>query len=232
MNADSIRFDLLFDADEYDRSGCCPWTFFAYPTILADDRGLPPDNEACELLSLLQKRGIAVAVWINGINNTTYFACRREDMHTLHDALQQLETQGMIEKDFCGVRTERLFAQIAEETVQMNKPNSSGDTANEDESHTRSLAPAHAAYNIVTDTVTGVNVRWSDNKFQAIFVFVSILLASLTGAVLAALNARWNLPWYGGALIGSFAGLVIGIFASGTFLMFYRAVMHVNGKHD
>ena len=106
------------------------------------------------------------------------------------------------------------------------------DAANTNQDQTQSVSPVHAAYNVVTDTVTGVNVRWSDNKFQAIFVSASVVLASLTGAVLAALNARWNLPWYGGALIGSFAGLVIGIFASGIFLMFYRAARHIKGKHD
>jgi hypothetical protein len=52
------------------------------------------------------------------------------------------------------------------------------------------------------------------------------------GAILAALNAHWDLPWFGGALIGSFAGLVIGIFASGIFLMIYRAARHIKGKHD
>jgi len=106
------------------------------------------------------------------------------------------------------------------------------DAADFNQDQTRSVSPVHAAYNVVTDTVTGVNVRWSDNKFQAIFVFASIVLASLTGAALAALNTRWNLPWHGGALIGSFAGLVIGIFASGIFLMFYRAARHIKGKHD
>jgi len=125
MNSDPIRYDLLFDADEYHRSGCCPWTFFAYPTTLADDRGLPPDGEACHLLTQLQRRGIDVAVWINGIaSDTTYFACRKEDMHRLHDALQQLETQGMIEKDFCLARSERLFAKNAKGTEQSDPPNS------------------------------------------------------------------------------------------------------------
>ena len=95
-----------------------------------------------------------------------------------------------------------------------------------------SVPSVSATYNVVTDTVTGVNVRWSDNKFQALFVFTSVVLAAFAGAVLAALNASWNLPWYGGALIGSFAGLVIGIFASGFFLMIYRAVRHIKGKHD
>ena len=103
-------------------------------------------------------------------------------------------------------------------------------TATEHQPH--SVSSGRAAYNVVTDTVTGVNIRWSDNKFQAVFVFVSTVLASLTGAIFAALNARWNLPWYGGALIGSFTGLVVGIFASGVFLMFYRAARYIKGKHD
>lgn len=119
MNPDAIRFELLFDADEYYRSGTCPWTFFAYPTSLAVERGLPPDNEACELLSHLQKREIDVAIWVNGIaENTTYFACRKEDIQRLHDALQELENTGMIEKDFCSNRSERLFATDAEGTEQ------------------------------------------------------------------------------------------------------------------
>ena len=117
MNADSIRFDMLFDADEYYRSGHCPWTFFAYPTALANDRGLPPDRGACELLAQLQHHGIDVAIWVNGIaNDTTYFACRKDDMYRLNDALQELETQGIINKDFCLARTERLFARIAKGT--------------------------------------------------------------------------------------------------------------------
>jgi len=94
------------------------------------------------------------------------------------------------------------------------------------------MSTGRAAYNVVTDTVTGVNVRWSDNRLQAIFVFISVILLSFVGAVCAIVNAQWNLPWYGGALIGSFAGLVIGIFASGIFLMIYRAARHIQGKHD
>ena len=106
------------------------------------------------------------------------------------------------------------------------------DARNTNQEQSQSVTPVHAAYNVITDTVTGVNVRWSDNKFQAVFVFASMVLISLLGAVLAALNARWHLPWYGGALIGSFAGLVIGILASGIFLMVYRAARHIKGKHD
>ena len=96
----------------------------------------------------------------------------------------------------------------------------------------RTVSDGVAAYNVVTDTVTGVNVRWRDNLLQAAYVLASIVLASLVGAILATLNPRWELPWFGGALFGSFAGLVLGIFSSGIFLMFYRAARHIKGRHD
>lgn len=113
MNLQAIKFDLLFDANEYRRSGVCPWTFFAYPTSGAVERGLPPDVEACELLGHLQSRDIDVAIWVNGIaEDTTYFACRKEDIQRLHSVLQELEDKGIIEKDFCRKRSDRLFTNL------------------------------------------------------------------------------------------------------------------------
>ena len=111
MNTGSIKFELLFDADEYRRSGHCPWTFFAYPTSLAVERGLPPDADACRLLGDLQTRDIDVSIWINGIaDDTTYFACRKEDIQRLNEALEELENNGMYEKGFCEKRSEQLFS--------------------------------------------------------------------------------------------------------------------------
>ncbi len=111
MNPNPIRFDLLFNATEYYRSGSFPWTFFAYPTSLADEYGLPPDDDACSLLARLQESGIEVAIWINGISeDTTYFACRKDDIQRLHKLLQEFEDSGVIERAFCQQRTERLFA--------------------------------------------------------------------------------------------------------------------------
>jgi len=88
------------------------------------------------------------------------------------------------------------------------------------------------AYNVVTDTVTGVNVRWSDNRFQAVFVGISVLVLTPVGAALAALNPSWNLPWFGGGAVGAFAGLVFGIFTSGIWLGIYRFIQHMRGQHD
>lgn len=45
-------------------------------------------------------------------------------MDRLRDALQQLEAQGIIEKDFCNARTESLFAQIAKSNEQNDSPKS------------------------------------------------------------------------------------------------------------
>jgi hypothetical protein len=33
-------------------------------------------------------------------------------------------------------------------------------------------------------------------------------------------------------MAGGFTGLVVGFFASGIFLMIYRAVKHIRGQHD
>ena len=106
------------------------------------------------------------------------------------------------------------------------------EPANANQDQPQTVSSERAAYNIVTDTVIGPNVRWSDNKIQAIFIFATTLLGALIGAVLAAMIARWKLPWYAGAMIGAFAGLVIGFFASGIFFMIYRAARHIKGKHD
>ncbi len=94
------------------------------------------------------------------------------------------------------------------------------------------LTDGQAAYNIVTDTVVSLNMRKSDNKFQAIFILISVLVCAGLGAGLAAMKPKWDLPPEAGALFGAFAGLVVGLFASGIILMIYRAVRHVQGKHD
>lgn len=110
MSGRVLRLDLLFDAEGYRRSGYFPWTFFAYPTSLAGADGLPPDPMACELLAEVQARGIDVAVWACDITDTTYFACKREDVGRLHDVITELESSDEFGSGFCASHSEALFA--------------------------------------------------------------------------------------------------------------------------
>jgi hypothetical protein len=80
-------------------------------------------------------------------------------------------------------------------------------------------------YNVVSDVVVGVNLRKSDNLFQA----VSILICTVLGAGIGMLIAKETML---GAVLGLFGGLLFGLFGSGIFLMIYRGVRHARGKHD
>jgi hypothetical protein len=86
-------------------------------------------------------------------------------------------------------------------------------------------ATGRETYNVITDTVTGVNTRVSDNVFQAVAILVCLALGAGIGA--AAFEER--IP---AALVGGFLGLLAGLFGSGIFLMIYRAIRHLRGRHD
>ena len=81
------------------------------------------------------------------------------------------------------------------------------------------------AYNLVTDTIGGPNLRLKDNLYQGLAMLVCLLL----GAGIGFLAMTDGLI---GALVGGFIGLLVGVFASGFFLMIYRAVKHARGQHD
>ena len=84
-------------------------------------------------------------------------------------------------------------------------------------------ASGREAYNVVSDTVTGVNLRMSDNCFQAVFIFASLLIGAVVGAFVS---------FPEGIVIGGFIGVVAGLLLSGAGLMVFRATRHVQGKHD
>jgi hypothetical protein len=88
------------------------------------------------------------------------------------------------------------------------------------------------AYNVVADTVAGLNIRKSDNLFQLKCIGICALLLSVVGAIVALRIPDAGFPWYGGAIVGAVGGVVIGVFGSGIFLMIFRFVRHVSGKHD
>jgi hypothetical protein len=81
------------------------------------------------------------------------------------------------------------------------------------------------AYNVVSDTVTGANVRLSDNLLQAAIIGVFLILGAGIGALMVEVRIM-------GAMIGGVVGLIVGLIGSGIFLMIYRAVMHMRGRHD
>jgi len=80
-------------------------------------------------------------------------------------------------------------------------------------------------YNIITDTVTGPNIRRKDNLYQAIAIFICLVVGAVIGFFVAV-----DRPF--GAMVGGFAGLLFGLFASGIFLMFFRAIRHLRDRHD
>ena len=80
-------------------------------------------------------------------------------------------------------------------------------------------------YNIVTDLGTGVNVRLRDNLLQAAAIVICLILGALVGLLVASERIA-------GVLIGGFLGMVLGLFASGIFLMIYRFLRHLGGHHD
>ena len=78
-------------------------------------------------------------------------------------------------------------------------------------------------YNIVSDTVVGINARKSDNLLQAKIVIITIIVGVIFGGV-----------FFGkiGLGLGAFAGLIIGFLGSGFYLMVFRAVKHASGDHE
>ena len=69
----------------------------------------------------------------------------------------------------------------------------------------KEVSSERAAYNIITDTVFGLNARKRDNAFQAKVTFGSVVLFAIIGITVVLLNSSWKLPWFAGALVGSFA---------------------------
>ena len=92
-----------------------------------------------------------------------------------------------------------------------------------DEPEEVSTRQGRQAYNLVTDIGFGPNIRLSDNCFQAVFIFFSVLVGVGVGALIGG---------GGGAILGGFAGLVGGLLLSGIILMIYRAVQHARGRHN
>jgi uncharacterized membrane protein YeaQ/YmgE (transglycosylase-associated protein family) len=81
------------------------------------------------------------------------------------------------------------------------------------------------AYNLMTDTAAGPNLRWRDNLFQAMVILMCLVIGAAVGPWMMADRLL-------GALVGGFVGLLAGLFGSGIVLMIYRAIRHARGRHD
>ena len=81
-------------------------------------------------------------------------------------------------------------------------------------------------YNIVSDTVVGVNARKSDNLLQAKIIIITIIIGAIIGGIFSGKILLIGLG------LGAFAGLILGFLGSGIYLMIFRAVKHASGKHD
>lgn len=99
----------IWDANEYWSSGeGGPWTFFAYPSRLANADGLPPDAQACELLKNLASRGLRVGPWTNAPTGpVAYLACHKEDIKAVSAAIRDLGLQ-----EYCTTRSQELLGMI------------------------------------------------------------------------------------------------------------------------
>ncbi len=89
-------------------------------------------------------------------------------------------------------------------------------------------------YNMVSDNITGVNVRKKDNLFQ----FIAIIVSMMISVVVAQLLFKFNngLLWFESSgdvflpslIFGFFAGAII----DGGAIAIYRFVSHIRGNHD
>src|SRR5205823_4531076 len=104
-------FDLLqlWNAEAYWKSGRHPWTIFAYPASLADERRLPCDRESVRYLEALLASGAKVGVWHFPENQTLYFACPFEEKERVQSIVNELEWQGTFPKSFSRDHCDYLF---------------------------------------------------------------------------------------------------------------------------
>ena len=110
-------------------------------------------------------------------------------------------------------------------------------------------------YNIVSDTVVGVNARKSDNLLQAKITIITIIIGAIIGVIFDGnAEASEQLPSHlqhlvkepvlkvalgvvglenhTGLVAGAVAGLILGFLGSGFYLMVFRAVKHASGDHE
>jgi len=84
---------------------------------------------------------------------------------------------------------------------------------------------ARQTYNLVTDTVTGPNIRLRDNLIQGAAIAAGLVLGAVIGAIVIPDPLV-------GLCVGGFLGALVSLFVSGGILLVFRAVKHAGGEHD
>ena len=74
----------------------------------------------------------------------------------------------------------------------------------------------------------GLNLRWKDNFIQGIVV----LVFAIAGAAVFGWYGREQGYFKQGLLFGGLIGLVAGLLLTGIFIMIYRGLRHLMGRHD
>lgn len=98
-----IDLNALIDLDSLYANGACHWTFFAFPTSMVNEHGVPSDIDAQRYIAA----GVPVGIWRNTpVDGTAYAAVTRETIPQLHLAIESL-TQ--FHDSFAAELSERLF---------------------------------------------------------------------------------------------------------------------------
>jgi len=89
-------------------------------------------------------------------------------------------------------------------------------------------------YNIVSDTITGVNVRRTDNLIQAAVVVVFAILGTALGLLASEGVFGVDLEFSArtGAVVGVTTGMVVGLLVSGLAIGLFRLYKHASGQHE
>ena len=93
---------------------------------------------------------------------------------------------------------------------------------------------AKDVYHIISDTVTGINIRKTDNFIQLKIVTFIVFIFELGAFIWKYYHANFfgfedNL---GTSMISLILGLLAGGFISGTYIAFYRFIQHLKGNHN
>ena len=85
-----------------------------------------------------------------------------------------------------------------------------------EESQSKDGLTAKESYNVVSETVVGVNGRAKDNLIQGVIILFTVIIGLVIGQM------------YGGfLLLGGLGGLIVGFLGSGIFLMIYLSLIHI-----